>query len=370
MGTGRSRRKKGRRSAGLRKKLFPTAKKPGAAPGTLVYAGKAPEEPVNLSLARYDAEVLEERSDVSLDECLSDREKPGVLWINATGLADIQMVERLGAGFGLHRLVLEDILHTTQRPKVEDFSDHLYVVVHMLQWDAASMRVSDEQVSLVLGSRYVLSFQERAGDVFEPVRERLRSGRGLIRSCGADYLAYALIDAVVDHYFAILEHIGDALESLEERVLADPSDAVVSEIHRLRHELVLLRRSVWPLREVLSELYRGDATLITDRTRIFLRDVQDHAVQIIDTVETMRDVVGGLMDLYMTGVSNRMNEVMKVLTMIATVFIPLSFLAGLYGMNFDVMPELHVPWAYPVLLGVMATVGLGMLVFFRRKGWL
>ena len=345
-------------------------KKPGAAPGTLVYAGSARAEPVELAYTTYDVEDLVEHPGVSLSECAEALGGTGVRWINVTGLTDVEVVETLGKRVGLHRLVLEDILHTNQRPKVEEFPDHLFIVVHMLQWDASTMRVSDEQVSFVLGSEYVLSFQERAGDVFEPVRARIRSGRGLIRSRGADYLAYALIDALVDHYFVILEHLGDAIEALEVRVLDDPSSSVVAEIHQLKRELILLRRSIWPLREVLSELYRGDAELITDQTRVFLRDVQDHAVRVIDTVETMRDVVAGLMDLYLTNVSHRMNEVMKVLTMIATVFIPLSFLAGLYGMNFDVMPELHVPWGYPALLSVMGTLAVGMLIFFRRKRWL
>jgi magnesium transporter len=216
----------------------------------------------------------------------------------------------------------------------------------------------------------ILTFQERSGDVFEGVRDRLRTSRGTIRNRESDYLAYALVDFMVDHYFHVIEALSDRMEALEIAVMENPDEALMRTLHHLRREMLTVRRAVWPLRDVLAQLYRGESDFVDPATRIFLRDVHDHAVQVIDTVETLRDLAGGLMELYMTGVSNRMNEVMKVLTIIATIFIPLSFLAGLYGMNFDVMPELHMPWAYPALLGIMAAVAIGMLAWFRRRGWL
>ncbi|MEJ2539409.1 MAG: magnesium/cobalt transporter CorA [Gemmatimonadota bacterium] len=358
----------------LRRGAAASARKRGAPPGTLVYDGPEMDAPVELSFFSYDVESLveygREGPPPSLETCLAEVESPRVTWVNIDGLHEVPVVEELGTRVGLHRLVMEDILHTSQRAKVEEFPDYLYVVLRMLRWDPELDGIRDEQVSLVLGDNWVISFQERRGDVFEGVRERLRGGRGMIRSRGADYLAYALLDSLVDHYFEVIEGVSDQIEALETEVLENPEPGVVERIHHLKREMLLVRRAIWPLREVVSRLARDPLPLIDDGTRVFFRDVYDHAVQIIDTVETLRDLLGGLTDLYLTGVSNRMNEVMKVLTMIATVFIPLSFLAGVYGMNFDAMPELHVPWAYPALLGVMAlTAGL-MMVYFRRKGWL
>jgi magnesium transporter len=270
----------------------------------------------------------------------------------------------------VHRLALEDVLTPTTRPKVEDFETHYLVIMKMLSFDEETESIIAEQVSLIVGERYLFTFQERVGDVFEPVRERLRQSKGRIRSRGTDYLAYALIDAIVDSYYRILETVGDRIEEIEEAALGEPTMEVMRRIHNLKREMLILRRAIWPLREATGQLYRGEVPLVTPETQLFLRDVHDHCVQVIDTVETLREVLSGAMDLYMSGVSNRMNEVMKVLTIIATIFIPLSFFAGLYGMNFDYMPELHVRWAYPVLLGGMATVAGGMLWYFHKKGWL
>ncbi|UCC25212.1 MAG: magnesium/cobalt transporter CorA [Gemmatimonadales bacterium] len=350
-------------------------KKKGAPPGTVVYVGTERAEPARISFMDYDGDVFSEggRADertVSLDEVLSVLDGPRTTWVNLDGIHEVEMVQGLADHLGIHRLVQEDIVHSSQRAKLEEYPDHLYLVMRMLHWDAESASVQDEQLSLVLGQGAVLTFQERRGDVFEGVRDRLRTGKGTIRSRGADYLAYALIDSVVDHYFHIIEAISDHVEALEPQVLEDPSPEALAAIHRLRREMLVIRRGVWPLRDLLSQLYRDESGFIGADTRVFLRDVYDHAVQVVDTVETLRDLVGGLMDLYLTGVSNRMNEVMKVLTIIATIFIPLSFLAGLYGMNFDSMPELHQPWGYPGLLLVMAAVAGAMLLFFRRKGWL
>ena len=346
------------------------AKAPGSAPGTLQHTGRQKTEKVRIRVIDYDADSLVERELERIEDAFEYAAEPPVTWVNVDGLHDVSVAEAVADRFKVHALAMEDVLAPTQRPKVEDYEDHFLVIVKMLTFDAEADSIVAEQLSLIVGPNYLFSFQERPGDVFEPVRERLRQGRIRIRTRGTDYLAYALIDAVVDHYYRVLEQIGDRIEELEEAAMHDPSIEVMHRIHRLKGEVIVLRRAVWPLREALSQMYRGDIAGITEDTQLFVRDVYDHCVQVIDTTETLREVLASSMDLYMSGVSNRMNEVMKVLTIIATIFIPLSFFAGLYGMNFDYMPELGVRWAYPALLVGMATVAGGMLWFFRRRGWL
>ncbi len=345
-------------------------KPPGAAPGTLVHTGTKRVEEVRIRFIDYTEGHLREETVETIEEVLPIADLPTVTWVNVDGLHEPEVLASLGAHFDIHRLVLEDVLSPHQRPKVEGYDDHAFIVLKMLSFDESSGTLSAEQVSLIVGDRYVFSFQERPGDVFEPVRQRLRESKGRIRSRGPDYLTYALVDAVVDHYFHALEGIGDQIEELEELALADPEEGVRHRIYALRREMLILRRSVWPLRESLGTIYRGEIPLMSEETQLFFRDVYDHAVQVIDTVETLREVLSGAMDLYLSGVSNRMNEVMKVLTIIATIFIPLSFFAGLYGMNFEYMPELAYHWAYPVLLAWMTLLAGGMLAYFRKKGWL
>ena len=323
-----------------------------------------------IRLMDYDRDSLEELTLDRIEECFPAAEAPPVSWVNVDGLHDVSIIEAVGDRFGIHRLALEDVLSTSQRPKVEDYEGHSLIVLQMLFFDPEAESLTSEQVSLILGSTYVFSFQEREGDVFEPVRQRLRAGKGKLRTMGADYLAYTLIDAIVDSYFKILEDVGDRIEELEEQVFDEPQIEILHRVHRLRRETLVLRRAIWPLREALGLMYRGEVETITEPTQVFFRDVYDHSVQVIDAVETLREVLAGAMDLYMSGVSNRMNEVMKVLTVISTIFIPLSFFAGLYGMNFAYMPELGVRWAYPALLVVMGSLAAGMLWFFRRRGWL
>jgi magnesium transporter len=266
--------------------------------------------------------------------------------------------------------VQEDILNTTQRPKFDDYGDYLYAVVKMLRWDAEREEAEIEQVSLVLGKNFVFSFQEREGDVFDPIRHRIRNAKGRIRKMSADYLAYCLIDAIVDGYFVILEHLGDRIEAVEANLVSNPTPQTLREIHALKRESLLLRRSIWPLREVVSGLERTESQLVADATHVYLRDVYDHSVQVIDTMETFRDMLTGMLDTYLSSLSNRMNEVMKVLTIIATIFIPLTFIAGIYGMNFRHMPELQWRWGYAAALVAMAIVAVGMLLHFRRRKWL
>lgn len=345
-------------------------KKPGTAPGTLIHTGVKRVEKIRITVIDYDGESFQEREVESAGECLPFRDSSTVTWINVDGLHEPEVVAQFGEIFGLHPLVMEDILSVGQRPKVEEYEGHLFVEMNMLQVQPESRLVHEEQLSLAVGQNWILTFQETTGDVLDPVRERLRIGKGKIRNRGADYLAYALIDAVVDSYFAVLEAVGDQVEELEEEAIEQPAPRTMRQIHDLRREMIIIRKSVWPVRDLMASMLRMETPLIHDDTRVFLRDVYDHAVQVIDTVENLRDVVGGLMDLYLSTVSNRTNEVMKVLTIMATIFIPLTFIVGVYGMNFEYMPELHMAWAYPAVWLVMLVVAGGLLVFFRRKGWL
>jgi len=347
-----------------------SAHKAGLAPGTATYVGEASEAPVEITVMNYDDASLEEKTVVSAEDCFAFKDDPHVTWINVDGVHQVDLIERLGEHFDLHPLVVEDILHTDQRPKLEDYDGTLFILLRMLRYDEARGEIDEEQISLIVGPTWVVSFQERKGDVFDPLRERIRNNKGRIRKLGADYLAYALIDAIVDHYFIVLEKLGDRVDALGEILVTHPDAHSLGEIHLLKRELLFLRRSTWPLREVISALQRGESTLFQERTRVYLRDVYDHTIQVIDTMETLRDMTSGMLDIYLSSVSNRMNEVMKVLTIIATIFIPLTFIAGIYGMNFDVMPETHWRWGYFGILGVMAVVALGMVVYFRRKRWL
>lgn len=344
-------------------------KRPGSAPGTIVHTGRKKVERARISFMDYDASDLRERELESVDACFPLRDTSTVTWVNVDGLHDVELIRKLGDHFGFHPLVLEDIASVGQRPKAEEHDDYLYLVLHMLSFDARTRRVESEQVSLVVGPNYVFSFQERVGDVFDAVRDRLRSTKGRIRARGTDYLAYALMDAIVDGYYSVLEQVGNEIEELDLQVMEEPEQGTLYRIHDLKREMLVIRRAVWPLRDVMSQLLRSDHPGIADETKVFLRDVYDHTVQALDTVETLRDLASGLTDLYLSSVGHRQNEVMKVLTIMASIFIPLTFLAGVYGMNFEYMPELSVPWAYPAVLGVMAAVGAGMTWYFKRRGW-
>ena len=345
-------------------------KKPGAAPGTLVHTGVKKVEQIRIRYLDYDLDQLSEAQVEDVEKCFPFKDSPTVSWINVDGLHDVDLVRAVGERFQWHPLLLEDIVGVGQRAKVEEYDGYLYVVIPMLSWDAQRRQVVDEQLSLILGERYVFTFQERWGDAFEPVRERLRQAKGRIRARGSDYLAYALVDAVVDHYFDVLEKIGDVTEELEEEVLQGPEEATMHRLHALKRELIAVRRAVWPVRDMLAALVRNDEEYFAPETQVFLRDVLDHVTQVVETVESLRDVVTGALDLYLSTMGFRTNEVMKVLTIMASIFIPLTFFAGIYGMNFEYMPELHVRWAYPLLLGVMGVLALGMVLYFRRKKWL
>jgi len=347
-----------------------SSKKAGLPPGTLVHVGEKHAEKSRISLMDYDEDHVEEKTDVTLEACLPFKALPTVTWVNVTGIHDMDIIRGFGDAFDIHPLVLEDIVHTGQRPKVEDLSNYLYIVLKMLVSDNSDNGFEAEQVSLILGPNFVLSFQERDGDVFDSIRARIKAGKGRIRKSGSDYLAYSLIDAIVDNYFVILESVGERIESIQEEVLTDPDPSMLKEIQDKKREMILLRKSVWPLREAISSMERGESPLISDSTGPYLRDVYDHTIQVIDTVETFRDTISGTLDIYLSSLSNRMNEVMKVLTIIATIFIPLTFIAGIYGMNFKYMPELEWKWGYLTVWVVIIVLGGLMLLGFKRKKWL
>ena len=346
------------------------SKKAGLPPGTLIHIGEKKAETVRITLIDYDEQNFQERQVNKIEECFQFKATPTVTWINIDGIHQIDIIEKIGKHFDLHHLILEDILNTTQRPKFEDYESHIFIVLKMLRYADEKQQVQSEQVSLVLGPNFVISFQESIGDVFEQIRDRIRQAKGRVRKMGSDYLAYTLLDAIVDGYFSILEKSGEKIESMEEQLVTDPTYKILQQIHSLKREMIFLRRSVWPLRELISGLQRSESHLITEPTGVYLRDVYDHTIQVIDTVESFRDMVSGMLDIYLSSISNRMNAVMKVLTIIATIFIPLTFLAGIYGMNFKYMPELEWRWGYALVLTVMVAVAAVMLIYFRRKKWL
>jgi magnesium transporter len=346
------------------------SRKAGLPPGSLVHIGDKKSERTKITIIDYDGETFQEKEAKSIEECCALKDTPTVSWINVDGVHDSRLISDLGSRFGVHPLILEDIMTTAQRPKMEDMGDYIYIVVRMLDLVNKKKEVRSEQVSLILGRNFVMSFQESEGDVFDAVRDRIRSGKGRVRKQGPDYLAYALIDAIVDNYFLVLEKLGENVEEIEEALISNPDRETLHQIHAMKREMIYLRKSVWPLREVISGLERTESELVKDSTGIFLRDVYDHTIQVIDTVETYRDMLSGMLDIYLSSLSNRMNEVMKVLTIIATIFIPLTFIAGVYGMNFKFMPELEWRWGYFLVLAVMLALGVLMVILFKRRRWL
>jgi len=346
------------------------SKKAGLPPGTLIHVREKRIEEPKITIMDYDETHFQEKEIETIEECFLFKDKPSVTWINVDGLHQIEILEKLGDCYGLHPLVLEDILNTDQRPKMEDYGDYIYLVVKMLYDKGKSDQVEAEQISLILGPNFLFSFREGGGDAFDTIRERIRGGKGRLRKMGADYLAYALLDTVVDHYFIILEKLGERVEAVEEELVTNPKAQTLQELYNLKREMIVLRKAVWPLREVIGGLERGESSLVQKATGIYLRDVYDHTIQVIDTIETFRDMLSGMLDIYLSSVSNRLNAVMKVLTIIATVFMPLTFIAGIYGMNFKYMPELEWRWGYPAIWLMIALIGISMLIYFKKRKWL
>jgi len=352
------------------------SKTAGLMPGTLVYTGEKKDTKVKITLIDYDEEKFQEKELTAIEECFVCKDTPTVTWVNVDGIHDTSIIEKIGGCFELHPLTLEDIVNIEQRPKCEDFENYVFIVVKMLMFDEEKKEITSEQVSLILGEHFVISVQENEGDVFNLIRERLRSNKGMIRKQGPDYLVYSLLDAIVDYYFVILEHLGEKIELIEENLIADPIPARLRVIHAIKRDAIFLRKSVWPLREVVNRLVDGESKLIKKTSHIFFCDVYDHTIQVIDTIESFRDTITGMFDIYLSSVSNRMNEIMKVLTIIATIFIPITFVAGIYGMNFNTgaspfnMPELNWRFGYMFAWAIMIGIVVIMVIYFKRKRWI
>jgi len=345
--------------------------KVGLPPGSVVFVGEERTEPVEFRVLEYGPEHLLETERESVEEVLKYRDTEPVTWINIAGIHDPSVIQTIGDHFRIHPLIQEDIAHTGQRPKLEAQENYIYLVVKMLYFDDdrdGDLRA--EQVSLLVGERNLITFQEDPGDVFDPVRKRIRNGRGHIRDRGPDYLAYAILDVIVDHYFLVLEELGGRTEELEDLIVEEEAQTLQTRIHDLRRKLTFVRRMTWPMRELVYQLERLDSSLWAENNQLYVRDTYDHVVQVLDLVEALRDTASGLHDLHMTSISNRMNEIMKVLTIIGTIFIPLTFIAGIYGMNFEYMPELGWTWGYPAVWVVMLTVAAVLFYNFYRREWI
>lgn len=345
-------------------------KKIGLPPGTLIYTGDKVKEITKIKVTDYTADdfKLDEFKEIQMD--LTKIEKPFIKWIDIYGLTQIKVIEEIGHQFKLHPLVLEDILSPNQRPKLEDFGNYIFAVLKKLSWNQELEDFEYEQISLILGENYVISFQERDTNLFNPIYERIQVPKGKVRVMGADYLFYVLIDIIIDDYFIVIEKVGEDIENIEDILIKNPEPETLQSIYRLKRSSIELRKSIWPIREIVNKLQREQSNLIGDELQIYLRDIYEHIFRISDLLENYRDIIFGMLDMYLSSVSNRMNDIMKVLTIISTIFIPISFLAGFYGMNFLYMPELSNPIAYPFLIGTMATIAVIMLYFFRRKKWI
>jgi len=336
---------------------------------TLKPAAAVIKEPVKITVIDYDETHYQHKEVASADECQVFRDKPTVTWINVEGIHQPEILEKIASCFNLHPLILEDIGDVEQRPKIENLESYIYVVLKMLSYDIENAEIKIEQISLVVGNNFVISFQETVGDVFDPIRDRIKNSKGRIRKMGADYLAYALVDAIVDNYFKILDEFGEKIEFLEEEIITSPDQLVLKEIYHLKREIIFLRKVIFPLKELLRSLERSESQLIKEPTRIYFRDIYDHVIHIADSMEMFREMLTGMVEAYLSSLSNKLNEVMKVLTIIATIFMPLTFVTGIFGMNFRYMPGLERIWGFPIALVIMLSIGIYMLRYFRKKNW-
>jgi len=345
--------------------------KTGLPPGSLVHIGREFSQDTLIEVFDYNAEGFKEykfnQNAIQQFELLPLVGKDEVRWVNVNGLNKLNIIESICKFYNIHSLVMEDILNTAQRPKIEDYDSYLYIVAKMIYFDHSTM--IDEQLSIILGNGYIISFGEREGDAFKQIRERIRKNSIHIRKSGADYLAYSMLDAVVDGYFDVLENLGDKIDEAEEELLDNPTIDSLHKIRELKKDLLYMHKSIWPLREVASWMERNENNIIKNPTQIYIKDIYDHIIQAIDTTETFKELLAGLMDIYLSSISNKMNEIMKVLTIISTMFIPLTFLAGLYGMNFKYMPELEWRWGYGAVIVVMVAIAIAMIMYFKRKRW-
>lgn len=346
------------------------SRKSGLPPGSLIHIGERLREKAKISVIKYDEETFEVKDDVKPTSLGELKTFKGISWIDVEGLHDIPILEEIGRSFGLHPLVLEDIVNTDQRPKMEEYDDYIYIVLKMLCYDETKHEVVADQVSIVFSENFVITLQEGELDVFDSIRRRLRDPHGRTKIMSTDFLAYSIIDAIVDNYFFIMEKFGEGMEKLEDELVEKPTNATLSKIHKLKRDILFLRKAIWPIRELVGLFERSKSKLVSAGLGMYLRDVHDHAIYLVDTMETFRDMLSGMLDIYLSSVNNRMNEIIKVLTIIATLFMPLTFVAGIYGMNFEYMPELKMRHGYPMVLGLMAAIALVMFTYFRKKRWL
>jgi len=342
----------------------------GEPPGTLIYTGKIRREKSKLRIINYTKDDFEIRDLDDLKVGPDILEKDKYNWINVTGLANVNLIENIGNLFDLHPLVMEDILNTLQRPKLEEFEKYIFIVLKNLVWNEERGEFDQEQISLILGENFVLSFQEEESDIFEPIFDRIKIPKGKVRTMESDYLLYALVDLIVDNYFIVMEYINEKIETIEDELISEPVVETLRKIYRIKRTVIDLRKFVWPLRELVNKLQREQTKLISASLQIYIRDVYDHIFRITETIDNFREIIFGMLDMYLSSVSNKMNDVMKVLTIISTVFIPLSFLTGFYGMNLPNMPELRYPYSYPIVIGVMILISIIMLLYFKRRKWI
>lgn len=356
----------------MSKLLTRRSKKLGTPPGSLIYTGDSIDRTTRIILTLYDTSTLVEKRPKNIDETfkLIEQNQNKKIWLHFSGISDPLLIDALGRYFKLHPLLLEDIMNPSQRSKLDDYKNHLYIVTRILRYNNTDTSLEDEQLSMVLGENFLITFLEKDLETFQVIRERLQKPSSRMRLRASDYLAYAILDVIVDSYFIILEKMDLSLELLEEELLKNSSPATMQKIQNNKRELALLRKTIWPIRELLNQFKRSESSIITDATRVYAHDVYDHAIQAIETVESFRDLTSGMLDIYLSSINQRTNEIMKVLTIMATIFVPLTFVTSLYGMNFEHMPELQSEWGYPFVLGIMALMTLGMLYFFRKKQWI
>jgi len=341
----------------------------GLPPGTVIYTGDKKTTEVKIQVIDYDEATIEEHEVKTPEECEKFLKSNTVSWINVTGIHNTELIERVGKVFNLHPLVLEDIANTNQRPKIEDYGDYLFIVCKMIFYDKND-ELKVVQMSMVISDNFLITFEETEGDVFDILRSRIRNGKGKVRKLKSDYLAYYLLDSIVDNYFISLEKIGEEIEDIEEDVIKHPRQAIIGEIQKLRRDLIYIRKSVWPMRDVAIGLERDESKIINKGTKVYLRDLYDHTIQIIDVIETYRDVLSGLIDMHLSSMSNKMNEIMKLLTIISTIFIPMTFLASIYGMNWPHIPEFDLTYGYYYVWIAFILISGSMLYYFRRKKWI
>lgn len=354
----------------MAKSLSSSSEKTGLSPGSLVHVGEVFDNDTIITLINYDRDTLEQKVITRVEEMLPYRDLPSTTWVNIDGLRDVDLIRQIGQKFKIHTLVQEDILHTHQRSKFEDFDSYLFMVIKNLTLGLGEFAIDYEQISILVFENFIFTFKEKPTLLFDPIKLRIQNSKGRIRNFGSDYLAYVVLDTVVDEYFSLQDSLDDLLEKIEDDLLIAPDTETLTTIQQIRRELIFVRKSISPLRELLASIQRSDSPLIDEKNRRYFADVYDHTLRVIEAIESYRELITGMMDIYLSSVNNKMNETMKILTVFASIFIPLTFIAGVYGMNFEYMPELKMRWAYPALWCFFITISIASIVYFKRKKWI